>query len=102
MLRVYAIYDAKLEAFMRPFCAETDGVAWRAFYDLVADAAHPVGQWPQDYSLHCLGKFDAVTGKFDCPAMPEEIAEAAHLRRQMQNGQLDMENDPWIQEGDER
>ena len=91
MLRCYAIYDYRLEAFMRPFCAETDGVAWRAFRDLVLDKSHPVGQWPADYELHYLGKWFPSTGKYECPETSICVASGDVLYRSGINGQLDIE-----------
>lgn len=59
---MYSIFDSKAAAFMQPFFSSANGMAVRAFSDLVQDAGHPVGKHPEDYSLFCVGGFDDVNG----------------------------------------
>lgn len=57
-LRLYAIYDSQAQAYLRPFTAQGDGDAIRAFMDSCADEqSSPMGQHPGDYTLYFVGRF---------------------------------------------
>ena len=64
-LNAYVIYDAASASYQRPFFVNADGAAIRAFGDLTKDQAHPIGQHPEDYSLHRIGTFDDNNAKFN-------------------------------------
>lgn len=63
MVKIYSIYDSKLEAFLQPFFAPTDGVALRSFADGAADAGSNFYKHAEDYELFCIGIFDDEFGK---------------------------------------
>lgn len=65
-LRAYAVRDAKAEAYLRPFFADTRGVAVRSFSDAVNDGSSPFFAHPEDYSLWELGAFDQESGVLVC------------------------------------
>lgn len=62
MDRIFAVYDAKAAAFLRPFFERSVGTATRAFEVVVKDETHQFGMHPEDYSLHQLGEWDEFTG----------------------------------------
>lgn len=64
-LKLFAIYDRALTAYMQPFGAQSAGAAIRAFGDGVNDPAHVMNKHPEDYELWYLGDFDDQTGTFD-------------------------------------
>lgn len=80
-LNLYSIFDAAVGAYQRPFCAQSDGEAVRAFSDLAVAADHPVGQHPKDYSLYRVGTFSDQTGQVD-PEPGECLATAIELAAQ--------------------
>jgi hypothetical protein len=61
-LNAYTIYDVAAGTYMRPWFAGSDGEALRGFKDVCADANHPVGQHPEDYTLYRCGTFNDTTG----------------------------------------
>lgn len=61
-LRAYAVRDAKAEGYLRPFFAETRGIAVRSFSDAVNDGKSPFFEHPEDYSLWEIGMFDQDSG----------------------------------------
>lgn len=63
-LRAFSVFDAKAQAFGRPFFVGTDGEAIRVFSDAVRDASTPFGKHPEDYSLFRCGEFDLQSGRF--------------------------------------
>lgn len=89
-LFMYSIYDSASCAYMRPFYAQTDGMATRSFGDIAQDANHEIGKHPADYTLFKVGIFDDNTGEI-VPMAPERIASALELVSQARNiapGQL--------------
>lgn len=69
-LNVYAVFDKKVEAFMKPFEARTHGEAARVF---VSHVASSMGRAEftvpaEDLELFFLAEFDDVIGEFGVPA----------------------------------
>ena len=65
MREVYAIFDRRLNAYMTPFFAANDAVALRQFSASVLYHETPMQQFPQDFELHGLGRFDELLGSFE-------------------------------------
>lgn len=55
---IYTVFDSASGVYDRPFVANSDGSAVRAFGDICMSADHPIGQHPEDYSLYRIGTFD--------------------------------------------
>mgnify|MGYP000079043217 CR=1 FL=1 len=58
IFNMYSVRDSKAEAFMVPFTMHNDGVAIRAFADMVRDENHAFSKNPEDYDLYYIGEFD--------------------------------------------
>lgn len=58
ILKIFAVYDIKSDAYLTPFFFPAVGQAVRAFKDLVADKNTFVGRHPEDYKLVHIGEFD--------------------------------------------
>lgn len=78
-LELLAVRDAKTEAFMQPFFAQSVGAATREFGDIARDRSHPVGKHPEDYALFWFGSFNALTAEFDLKAQPVQVVLAINL-----------------------
>lgn len=63
-LLAFAVFDVKAECYMRPFFAETVGLALRSFRDIVNDGSSPFAKHPEDYTLFKIGAFDTSLGSF--------------------------------------
>lgn len=61
-LRAFAVRDEKAEAFLRPFFAETRGLAIRSFSDAVNDKSSPFFAHSADYTLFEIGSFQVELG----------------------------------------
>lgn len=60
---IYSVRDKKSCTFYPPTLFDNDGVAIRAFGDLVTrDEQSMIHQHPSDFSLCCLGVMDIETG----------------------------------------
>lgn len=70
-LQLCALKDLALDAFQRPFYAQTTNHAKRMFTDLMADQNSEAARHPADFALYHLGTWDDHTGKTTDNAQPE-------------------------------
>ncbi len=62
MLMLFCIRDSAAEAYMRPFCAQSEGAAIRSFSDMVnGNGDDLISQHPEDFTLFSLGSFNEQT-----------------------------------------
>lgn len=61
-LRVFAVQDLKIGAFVLTFNAATEGAACRAMQDLVQSPSHAFGKHAEDFNLYEIGLFDETSG----------------------------------------
>lgn len=62
MLKVYAVRDKAVGAFMAPFFVRSPGEAMRSFVDAVNDKNTPFFRHPGDFELYDIGMFDPSNG----------------------------------------
>lgn len=62
-MKIYTVYDSKVEAYMKPFFARNKGDAMRGFMEACADPQHQFYKYPGDFTLLEMGDFDDLTGK---------------------------------------
>lgn len=76
-MKVFAVYDKKVEAYLTPFIMKTKGEAIRSWVDVVNDKNTQFNKHPEDFSLCLLAEFDEVSGKYEnrLPG-PDHIATA--------------------------
>lgn len=68
-LSLYTILDIKAGFFKPPFTARSDGEATRAVADAMRDPATSLAQYPEDFALYELGRFNDATGTIE-PVTP--------------------------------
>lgn len=78
-LMIFTVYDSKAEAFLRPYFAETKGLAMRAFRDAVNTPDHEMHRHAEDYTLFHVGAFDPSTGEVE-NGFCDSLATAITLR----------------------
>jgi len=79
MLMAFSVFDAKADAYLRPFFAETKGLALRSFIDSVQDPQSPMFRHAEDYTLFRIGVFDQSSGKLE-PCIPEAMGNAVQFK----------------------
>lgn len=79
-LNMYSIRDAKGEIYNPPFFKKTHGEAERDFHQLVKDDKSMPGQYPEDYDLFYIGKYDDQTGKTEGLQTPQHIIKALDVK----------------------
>lgn len=62
IIRLFAVRDEKVEAFMPVFSARARGEAIRSFSQAVGDANHQFSKSKGDYVLYEIGGYDDVAG----------------------------------------
>lgn len=87
MVKVFSIYDSKVEAFGRPFFAPTIGAAMRDFGASVENPESLHHRFPGDFSLFELGEFDEFSGKLAPRAAPVQLCIGLEFKNR--NGRED-------------
>lgn len=77
--RIFAVRDAKVEAFLQPFFTQTAGSAIRSISEVVNDPQHTFAKHHGDYALYKLGEFDDESGVF-LPETPTLVSSLTDLR----------------------
>ena len=62
MLKMYMVYDSKIEAYDAPFVALSDGDAERIIYEWMTNQQTNYGKYPADFNLFFCGEFDQQKG----------------------------------------
>lgn len=99
ILKIYTIFDRKAVAHHQPFYARSDAEAMRMIMESMHGGQSKLSQWPDDYHLYGLGKFDDQTGEIVGCDHPEPVASVKELADQLRRdllaqstAQLDMED----------
>ena len=75
ILKVFSVFDSKLQVFNTPFFSRSAADASRSFSDLVRDSRTTVGQHSDDFFLYEIGQYSDETGELVACA-PTQIAAA--------------------------
>lgn len=83
--KVYAVYDSAAGCYMAPFHTTTEALARRMFGTVVNDGNSQIALNPSDFSLHFLGTFDPVSGKFEQGMDPVSLGLATTFKKEQFN-----------------
>ena len=64
-MKVFVIYDAKVEAYLQPFYARTNGEALRMWEQSVNDEKTQFYRHPQDFALYGTAEYNEDNGRFE-------------------------------------
>ena len=62
-MKVFSVYDCKVDAFMLPFFSKTTASGARSFEQAVNNPELPYFHHPDDYTLFEIGEFDEKSGQ---------------------------------------
>lgn len=79
ILRLYTIFDTKVQAYLRLFPLRSNGEATRMFADMANDPNNQIGQHPEDYVLYCVGEFDDARGIITAFTVHETLCKAIEM-----------------------
>lgn len=75
ILKLYSVYDCKVESYTFPICYKTRGEALRGMIDLLKEGKHEFAAHPEDYTLFELGSFNLSDASFDLHATPVTVGK---------------------------
>jgi len=61
-LKIFSIYDSKVEAYKQPIFMRNRGEAVRGIMECQAQNDHPFAKYPADFTLFELGEYDDSSG----------------------------------------
>lgn len=73
ILKVFGIYDSKVEAFLPPFMMKSKGEAIRALSSHVNDPQHNFCKYSEDFTLFELGSWDDSNAKYSLLETPHSL-----------------------------
>ena len=81
-LKIYTVHDAAVQAHGTPFFAGNDLAAIRMFTGLVNDPNSAMSIQPSDFTLYCIGAYDALTGHISADELRRVRNGLALVRQQ--------------------
>lgn len=75
-LKVFSVYDAKVQDFGNPFFMHHEGEAIRGFTSVANDSSTKINKYPHDYSLFELGTYDTQLGRLESLSSPLLLTHA--------------------------
>lgn len=79
-LKLIAIRDRQLDAYMQPFAMQSLGQAIRGFRDEINNPQSELYKHPEDYDLYHLADFNQEDGIIKVLDRPTQIAIGSNLR----------------------
>lgn len=76
---VYVIYDKKVGEYNLPFYVRHPVQARRSFESTINTDGTVMHDYPEDYDLYCLGRYDVITGSFNLDDKPVFVCNGASL-----------------------
>lgn len=83
-LKIFAVYDSKVEAYLQPFFMRSRGEALRAFGEACNDPQTGFYKHPADYTLFELGSFDEEKGQITTLTVKMALGTALEYKKQME------------------
>ena len=80
ILKVFAVHDAKAEAYMQPFFMANKGTAIRAMTETLTGASNQFQKYPEDFTLSELGEYDDSNGMMKPHPTPLPICKVIELK----------------------
>lgn len=90
-MRIFSIFDAKLDAYLEPFFSPTTATGVRMFEATCQNPQSDFARFPQDYSLFEVGVFFPDGGRIEVheAKIPLGVAVEYVNRAPMENGKLE-------------
>lgn len=80
-LKMYAVYDSKVQSFDRPFFMRSRGEALRSWQQISNDTQSGVCSHPEDYSLFELGTWDTDQARLTHHVTPLCLGRAVEFQK---------------------
>nr|UXQ88114.1 MAG: nonstructural protein [Microvirus sp.] len=64
-MKIYVIFDSKIEAYHNPFFAQADREALTMIYETAKDPKTTFNKYPEDYTLFYIGNYNQLEGTIE-------------------------------------
>lgn len=81
LMKVFTVYDSKVEAYLPPLFYKSRGEFLRAFTEAVSDPKSNLGKYPGDYTAFEVGTWDDSNCKFTLHVTPESLGVGVEFVR---------------------
>lgn len=81
VLKVFTIYDSKVQAYKQPVFMRNSGEAIRAMQEILTDPQHNFTKFCEDYTLFELGEYDDENASFNLHLTPKSVAKLNELKK---------------------
>lgn len=88
-IKLFCVYDSKVEGYLPPFTAMNRAVATRIFETAVMQEGHDFNQHAEDYSLFEIGEYEPDTAELKALTPVSTIVNAHHIISKYANRQED-------------
>ena len=80
-MKIYSVYDSKVEAYLPPLFFKSKGEFLRAFAEAVNDPKSNIGKYPADYTAFEVGSWDDSNASFDLYKTPTSLGVGVEFVR---------------------
>lgn len=85
-MKVYVVYDSKVEAYMQPFYCRTAGEALRNWEAVCNDGKSMMSTHPADFTLFEIAEYDESTGRFAQYDALKALSTGLEVQKQEKKG----------------
>jgi len=78
-LKMFTVFDSKLEAYLQPFYMQSKGAAIRAWIDTINDSNSQFNKHPGDFTLFEIGEWDQLTCAITQYATKQNLGTALEM-----------------------
>lgn len=85
LLKIFSVYDSKVEAYLPPLFYKSKGEFLRAFAEAASDPKSNIGKYPGDYTAFEIGSWDDSKSFFDLHKTPQSLGVAIEFVKNVNN-----------------
>lgn len=85
-MKVFAVRDSKIDAFLSPFFMKTTGEALRGWQDVVNNSETAFCRHPNDFCLFQIAEYDELKGTFTNLTSPISLGLAVEFKAKPNEG----------------
>ena len=96
LLKIFTVFDSKVNAYMQPFFMTSTGQALRSFEDTVNDPSTQFYKHAADFTLFEIGTYDDAKAEFKISDAKTNLGCALEYQKQIDILEPNVENQPTI------
>lgn len=80
ILKIFSVYDSKVESYLQPIFLHTKGEAIRCMQDCLENPEHQFTKHAEDFTLFYIGNYDNQTGICEPCKVMESLGNLNELK----------------------